>query len=383
MDLNEFVTYLRIIRKRLWLILLMMAVTIAVIVAMVAAEPPTYRATVRLQVVTSDPLFSAVPSDEELINARNDFAEALDAPHVAWKTIGQLELAMDAIELLNHISVNMQDVFVTVNVDAQTPELAFRIAETHVNNALEDYRNERARPAVAFRAFLREQLKDEGQTLSEQTDKLLNFRISNNILKPDEEALAYQALIRDLELERDRAEVNAIRSEAVVKDFLAKAEEAARQADEAAARGADATANYYATLAQRYASDALTYEANGVASRAAVAHYDQIIAQKRAQLSNLIKLGNQYEELVSAVKREEANMAFLLAKENEARLREAQAKSVGFIEIIEPARYPDRQAASKLPRLVLLGGLVSLIAGIILAFLLEFIESIGQQATAQ
>jgi len=80
MDATEFLTYLNVIGKRLWLIILLMVVTIAVIVALVVAEPPVYRATVRLQVVTSDPLFSTVQSEEELIAARNDYAEALTAP---------------------------------------------------------------------------------------------------------------------------------------------------------------------------------------------------------------------------------------------------------------------------------------------------------------
>lgn len=379
MDINEFITYFQVIKKRLWLILLLMVVTIAVIVAMVVAEPPVYRATVRLQVVTSDPLFSTVPSEEELIAARNDFAEALSAAHVAWQTIGELELGMDAIELLDRISVQTMDVFVTVNVEAATPELAFQIAETHVNKALEYYRNERARPARVFLSFLRDKLKEESQVLSEQNSKLLSFRLKNNILEPESEALAYQATIRNLELERDRTEISAIQAEAVAKDFLAKAEEAAAEADKAKERGAESTANYYDSLAQRYLNLVLTYEADGIAGRAAVARYDQVIAAKKAELQELIRLTEEYNALAATLRREEGNYAFLLAKENEARLREGQATSVGFIDIIEPARYPDKQAASKLPRLVLIGGLVSLLTGIVLAFLLEFIESLGQQ----
>ena len=381
MDVNELLTYFRVIRKRLWLILLLMLVTIGIIVAMVATEPPVYRATVRLQVVASDPLFSPTAtkaSVEELIAARNEFASALSSAQVAWKTIGELELGIDALDLLNQIAIVKEDVFVTVNVEAKLPEDAFRIAEAHVNNALAYYRSGRARPARAFRDFLAAQLKEEGQSVSKANSELLDFRIKNNTLRPDSEALAYQSMIRDLQLERDRSEIEAIKAEAVAKDFLVKAQDAAVKADEAQARGATATTGYYTALVQKYASQILENEAAALAARAAMAQYDQVIAQKKAELSDFIRLGDRYNSLDTAVKRAESNYAFLLGKDNEARLRESQAKSVGFIDILEPARYPDKQAASKLLRLVLIGAIVSLLTGVILAFVLEFFESFGQ-----
>ena len=382
MDANEFLTYVNIMRKRFWLIVLLIIVTVSVIVALVVSEPPVYRATVRLQVVTSDPLFSTVPSDEELIAARNDYADALRAPHVAWQTIGQLEMSIDALDLLNRISIATEDVFITVNVDGQTPEIAFQIAESHVNNALEYYRNERARPARVFRDFLRDQLKEESQVLGEQNEGLLDFRIKNNIFQPESEALAFQALIRDLQLERDRTEVEALKSATAAEQFLAKADEAVAQADAALERGATSSADYFSSLAQRYSNQAITSEAASIGAQAAVDKYDVLIAGRRAELLQLIRLSEEYLSLNSQLQRAEGNYAFLVAKENEARLRESQARSVGFIEIVEPARYPDKRAASKLPRLVMIGSLISLLAGIVLAFVLEFLESLGQQQTS-
>jgi len=132
-------------------------------------------------------------------------------------------------------------------------------------------------------------------------------------------------------------------------------------------------------LAQRYSTQAINFEASGISARAAVTRYDQMIEQRRADLQKLLLLGNEYTALDTAVRRADSNYAFLLTKENEARLRESQARSVCFIDILEPARYPDQQAASKLPRLLLLGGVISLLVGIVLAFLLEFLESLGQQ----
>lgn len=384
MDATELLTYLRIIGKRLWLILLLVVVTVAVIVAMVVTEPPVYRATVRLQVIASDPLFSptGTASYESLISARDDFVGALSSPQVAWETVGDLELGMDALGLLSHVAIAKDDVYVTVNVEAETPEMAFQIAETHVNNALDYYRAERARPAQVFRTFLAAQLKEEKQVLSEANNELLNFRLKNNIVRPDNEALSYQAMVRDLQLERDRTEIEAIRAEAVAKELEVKAQDAAAKADEAQKREASGTATYYTNLAQRYAAQLLDHEITAIAARAAIAKYDQLIAEKRAQMLTLIQLDDVYGSLSAAVSRIEANYNFLLSKDNEARLRESQANSVGFIDILEPARYPDQQAASKLPRLVFIGVVVSLLSGIILAFLLEFVESLGQSAAA-
>lgn len=386
MDVSDLLAYLRIIWKRLWLILLLMFVTLGVIVAMVVTEPPVYRATVRLQVIASDPLFTsptAKSTTEELIGARDDFVSALSSSQVAWKTIGQLELGIDAVDLLNHISIAKVDLFVSVNVEAATPELAFKIAETHVNNALDYYRSERARPARAFRDFLSAQLKEEGQSLSKANNDLLEFRLKNNMLEPDAEATAYQNMVRDLQLERDRTEIAAIRAEAVATDLVDKAEDAAAKADEAQKRQATATAAYFSSLAQRYSTQAIDNQVAATAARAALTKYDQLIAQKRSELQNLIRLGDVYISLGTATSRAEGSYDFLLGKENEARLRESQAKSVGFIEVLEPARYPDRQAASKLPRLVMIGAVVSFLAGIILAFLIEFLESFGQPPVEQ
>jgi uncharacterized protein involved in exopolysaccharide biosynthesis len=261
--------------------------------------------------------------------------------------------------------------------------LAFKIAETHVNNALDYYRNERARPARAFRDFLSSQLKEEGQSLSKANNDLLDFRLKNNILEPDAEAAAYQDMVRDLQLERDRTEIAAIRAEAVATDLVDKAEDAAAKADEAQKRQATATAAYFSSLAQRYSTQAIDNQVAATAARAALTKYDQLIAQKKSELQNLIRLGDVYSSLGTATSRAEGSYDFLLGKENEARLRESQAKSVGFIEVLEPARYPDRQAASKLPRLVMIGAVVSFLAGIILAFLIEFLESFGQPPIEQ
>ena len=65
---------------------------------------------------------------------------------------------------------------------------------------------------------------------------------------------------------------------------------------------------------------------------------------------------------------------FLTGKESKARLKKSQAANVSFIQIIEPARTPDRPAPSRTRNMLMVGTIVSLIGGTIFAFILEFLS---------
>ena len=76
MGIGDFLIYLNIIRKRLWLIILLLIVTVSGIVFISTTADPVYRASVRLQVVASEPQevalfssFSAGASATELATA--------------------------------------------------------------------------------------------------------------------------------------------------------------------------------------------------------------------------------------------------------------------------------------------------------------------------
>ncbi len=113
------------------------------------------------------------------------------------------------------------------------------------------------------------------------------------------------------------------------------------------------------------------------------AEYDRLIAQQEAELERLLKLTTEYDELVRNVNRIQSNYNFLSDKENEAKLKQSQANNVSFIQIIEPARMPDRPAPSRTPKMLAVGSIVSLVAGIILAFVLEFIALLRASAQGE
>jgi len=94
----------------------------------------------------------------------------------------------------------------------------------------------------------------------------------------------------------------------------------------------------------------------------------------------LLEFTTEYENLLRAVIRVQSNYNFLADKENEAQLKQTQATNVSFIQIIEPARMPDRPAASGTPKMLMVGTIVSLIGGVILAFILEFLSTLRASA---
>ena len=172
MDASEFLVYLNIIRKRLWLIILLFIVTVGTVFFLSKKEKPVYRASVRLQVVASEPqevaLFSefrAGATSQQLINAQTDFIRSLQSGVVAWQTIADLNLGIGAYDLLKSLSISTEGPFITVIVEADDPAIAEALATTHVENALQYYRATRARPSTVIREFISGQLAMEEKQL--------------------------------------------------------------------------------------------------------------------------------------------------------------------------------------------------------------------------
>ena len=170
---------------------------------------------------------------------------------------------------------------------------------------------------------------------------------------------AIQDQLRELRLERAKLVTEREKGQAISAKYL----------EEAAATGSVEAAVNYQRLA--VGQDAIV-----AGIRAQEAEYDKLIAAQEAKIAELLNLTTEYDGLLRAVSRVQSNYNFLTDKENEARLKQNQATNVSFIQIIEPARTPDRPAPSRTPRMLLVGSLVSIISGIILAFILEFLSSL-------
>ena len=390
METTDFLMYLRVIWKRAWLIVLIVVMTLGAILLSSLTARPVYRATVRVQVIASEPgevaLFSEFrsgPAQEEIFAAQQDFISALKRPVVAWQTVADLNLGISAVDILDRLTVGTEEDFINISYDADSPQDAETIVSKLVDNALTYYRDLRAKRATVLRVFIAQELEKEEKNLSAANDELLQFKLQHNLDSLERELQAYQDELRQIRFSRDMVVLTGEQAsrEAVLYDE--EEQDAIEEAETASARGATGTASYYYGVARDFAKQAIQARVEAEASKVAKTQYDQLIVDRESRLLGLIGLRSEYDSLQSTIYEIQANVDFLVAKANEAALKESQSLNASFIQIVEPARQPDRPAPSKTPRLLLVGAAISLAVGVILAFVLEFIESLGRARTGQ
>ena len=366
MKVAETMSYLRIIAKRWWVIVLILIVTTAVILLNSMTAKPVYQAFVKLQVIAAEPqevsLFGQprqVASREEIVAVQVQFDAALRSGSVAWQTINDLNLGISAAELLTGLTVNADGEFLNVTFVAEDALSVESIATKHVENAFAYYGEIRAKPSTVALQFIQLEMSAEEQALSVAQEALLDFKVKHNLDSLPREVSAIQDQLRDLRLERAKLVAEREKAQAIADQYL----------QEAGDTGSTEAAVNYQRLAA--GQDAIV-----AGIRAQEAEYDTLVTRQEDTLTELLNLTIEYDALLRAVSRVQANYNFLTDKENEARLKESQATNVSFIQIVEPARTPDRPAPSRTPRLLAVGALVSVIAGIILAFILEFLSGL-------
>ena len=390
MDASGFLVYLDIIRRRLWLIILLFIVTVGAVLYLSRTAKPVYRASVRLQVVASEPqevaLFSqfrAGATGQELVDSQTDFIRSLQAGVVAWQTIADLNLGIGAFDLLKSQSISTEGPFITVIVEADDPATAEALATTHVENALVYYRTTRARPSTVIREFISEQLTVATAQFKDAKDALRRFKLTHTLDSLEGEIGAYQDMIRRLQSQRDQALVEAEQADVKAQIYRLEEETDLRAAARAMGLESTATAAYFRGMAQSYAISAVNEEARAQAARTEIKRLDLLIDERSAELASLISLTEPYDVLRQALSEAENSYFFLSGKENEALLKEDQAMNVGFIQIVEPARRPDKPAPSQMNRLMLVAGVSSILGGVILAFVLEFFSAVGRAMREQ
>ncbi len=376
--------YVAILWKRLWMIVLLFAVTMSVLLWGALNAKPVYEAAVRLQVIPMEseqvglygPIRGSTTDPVDLTGAQ--FSQVVQSGTVAWRTIAQLGLTLDAETLLRGLRTAQEYDFVTVVAQAPDPQSAEGIVNNQVENALSAYRADRARPAVVTGEFLAQQLTEAEQTLAAAQTGLLHFNLSHNIDSLEREIAAYQDAARDLR----KAKENVTLEIALLTGRIS-GQESEASAAEATARAAtpksDAEANAVRRVNElRDATSNLRAELAG--QRAQEAEYERAIARWETELTSLIGLSEEYQRLSNAVKQAQDNRDFLSAKAMEARLKQQQGLNVGYLKIVEPARRPDQPLPNRTLQIALVGGVLSLVAGVILAFLFEFFESLGPGA---
>jgi len=388
-----------ILRRRWWIIALIVVGALAVTLAVTLTAPPAYRSSLRLQALALDDQEVALYTrrttggvGEQIALTQFNFNETMANPLIAWRTISDLELDISANQLLGNLNTSASGDFVTVTYDAATPQEAMNVLNRHVENALDYYNSVRSRPASVAGQFVATELTAQGQTLRKAQDALLQFQLEHNVSDLPREINAVQDTLRTLRSARDNAQVQASLAETLVQQYATQAEQseaelaAAQQAlDELRASGEtpapeqqvriDAQAALVAELGQtvRDQRSAVRAQQAAAAGQRTVAAQNELLLNQRAgDLAQLISLSSDYNILLAELDSALADYDFLRSKAAEARLKEAQATNVGSLQIVDPAFLPGEPGGSSALRLALLVALVSLLIGLVAAMLLEF-----------
>ncbi len=390
-----------ILRRRWWLVAAIVVGAVAVTLMVTMSAPPTYRSSLRLQALALDDqevaLYTRRSSggvSEQIALTQFNFNETLQSSLIAWRTIRDLDLDMSANQLLGDLSTSAAGDFVTVTYDADRPEQAMDVLNRHVENALAYYNDIRARPASVAGQFVSSELASQGQVLRRAQDALLQFQLEHNVGDLPREINAVQDALRSLRAARDGAQIQASQAETLAQQYQAQADATAAElaaiqqtlaelagGEEAPTAGQQANLDAQAALvvelgraAAEQRSAARAQQALAAGQRTVASQNERLLNQRVGDLAQLIGLSSDYNTLWAEVDSALADYDFLRGKAAEARLKEAQALSVGSLQVVDPAFLPTEPGGSPALRVTLLVAVVSLLFGLVAAMLLEFIS---------
>lgn len=329
--MKEIEQYLKIIRKWWWVIALLLGTTLGTMLIFSFMAEPEYEATVTVQVSAPPPqevplysYFGRSVLSEEIAQTQISFIELLQEGNVAWLALKALpEVPMAGGELRDKITVEIPENshLMRTSVRAPAPELAAQLANAVVEVGLQEYGRLQAQPTVNTRKFIERELEAARAELRVVEKELAQFQIDNKISTLGQAINRQYDLMEDLQMRSD----------------LARA-------------GGDTA------MAQAL---------------------DEIILVHEAELQNLIGISSEYQELVDRVDQARTTYSFLLDRLAEARIKENQILELSSIQVITPARPPDKPVSAISDKVIILGAVVSFLVGVLLTFLLEYLEIIG------
>jgi uncharacterized protein involved in exopolysaccharide biosynthesis len=338
----ELIELLRVIRRWLWLIILIVLVTqLALWLGMRSAEP-VYAATVSLQISTPQrenvaayDEYRSISLRDEITVAINNLIELLEGEEVYKRTISQLGLP----ENEPHYTITARRAsdadFIDVIVEAGTPTLAAEIANKHVSIATAYYGELRSQSTKAEKGLFAEQLRTAENEFQAAEKALVDFRTHNGIYSLESQLSTQQKLIEQLQLDRD----------------------------------------------QILLEQATTAESDAIPLNDQVAEVDKLIDQRLIELEQFTALVPQYNILQQNVVQARAVYQHLLEKYSEAELKVTAVQAANFIQVIKPA-YAPTISESSWPKLALLALAGSLGTGVMLAFILQYLYSFKHTPSA-
>ena len=381
MELTSFSSYSAIVRKRLWVILLIFAATMAIILVRAWRTPPAYRSTVAVAVIPSDPaevsLFSRTQNftpNTDYDIAQAQFTSIVQSQIVARQTLAETGIKMTPTELLGLISVARDPIGDRVNVSVTTgnPDDAERLLAKQVELGVEEFRQTRTRQPEAMQKFLETQLETAERDLDSALAEVQRFKLDNGVESLDRELAAEQDLVRSLRIQQEEASAEEQRLEALAGALEQQSQAASAKAPTFAADSADAA--YWSDLAKDLSTAAINRRVEAEGQRARKTGAATRLAQHETDLKTLITLTEQHQTLQDALKQRQDNRDFIAGKIRETELRQDQADAVGYLQILGMPTSPKTQLPARTLQIALLGGAASLVAGILLVFFLEFLE---------
>jgi hypothetical protein len=262
---------------------------------------------------------------DEIEQTRSSLSELLvegDVPYLAIEALPDISMKEGDLREKITVEVPENSQLMHIRVRASDPETAALLANTVVEVGLERYGQLLAQPTANTRQFIEQELEVARAELGISEDELAQFQITNRIGDLDDAINNQYSLIRSLIRERD-----------------------------------------------------LAWAGGDMAKAQAL---EEAILKREAQLQSMLGLSAEYNELHDRVKRARSTYSFLLSKRAEAQIKENQILELSSIQIITPARPPRKPVALLNPTIVALGGVVSLVVSIMLAFVLDYAQ--GKQA---
>lgn len=327
---QDLLRFLRILGRWWWVVALVLLATIGALTTAITLAKPQYQAGVTIQISAPPPqevpLFSEYGREaisQQIEQTRSSLAEFLQAGDVAKRVLDRLpNITMSEEALRTRISVELPTASQTirVRVQADSPATAALLANTVAEAGLAYYAQLLAQPTAKNREFVEQQLQLAAQKLVDAEAKLEQFRLEHKVYDVEKAIDEQSSLLTRLRENRD----------------LARAQNA--EAD--------------------------------------VQQITPLITEREAELQALIQLVPGYNLLVDQVEHIRSTSNLLQESLSEAQIKESQILSSGSIQLISAARPP----ADPLPALsngvILLSVGSSLMVGMLLALLLEFMDSL-------
>jgi uncharacterized protein involved in exopolysaccharide biosynthesis len=323
METQELTRYLKVIRRWWWVIVLLVGSTMGTMLVILLSTETQFKSTATVQISAPPPqevpLYSTSGRqalEDEIRQTQSSLSELILEGDVVYRVIESLPgVPMRGSELRQRTEVDIPELshLMRISVKAPDAELAALLVET----GLRQYAELAARPTAGMRSFIEQQLEVAQREYEVAQTELTEFQVTNKIGSLTTAINRQYDLIENLKTRRDMAEVDG---------------------DTARTQALDVK-----------------------------------ILQREAELQNLIGLSAEYYTLTGRVDRARDTYNFMLDKKAEAQIKENQILELGSIQVITPARPASKPAAALDTRIVALGAVTSLMAGVLLAFLLEYL----------